>query len=57
MNILTPASSPPQHIDGCPECVVNSEAPHTTERTPAGWTESYVCADCGHRWYTCWAVA
>ena len=45
---------PEPRIDGCPECVVNTELPHSTTRTTTGWLSVYRCADCGHAWSTSW---
>ena len=45
-------------IDGCPECVVNTEAPLRVRESPGnvpGFTADYRCTDCGHRWTTAWA--
>lgn len=42
-------------IDGCPECVYNTEAPSSVhDDSPRGWLANYVCADCGHAWTTSW---
>lgn len=40
------------HVDGCPECVLNYEAPQVHELITDGCRCSYECADCGHRWVT-----
>lgn len=42
-------------IDGCPSCVVNTEAPRWTASTAHGFTAAYTCSDCGHRWSTDWS--
>ena len=42
------------HVDGCPSCVVNSEAPEYAERRPSGCEAFYRCTDCGHEWTTAW---
>ena len=44
-------------IDGCPECVVNTETPLRVRETftnIAGFQADYRCTDCGHRWTTAW---
>lgn len=41
-------------VDGCPECVRNTEAPHDAYPTSDGYVATYHCADCGHRWSTAW---
>jgi hypothetical protein len=41
-------------IDGCPECVLNTEAPTDATPTEGGWRCAYRCSDCGHRWTTSW---
>lgn len=42
------------HVDGCPECVVNTEAPIVLERLNPGCSAAYHCTDCGHSWETAW---
>jgi len=43
------------HIDGCPECIDNAEAPHLVEvDSPTATTEHYRCTDCGYSWTTAW---
>jgi hypothetical protein len=42
------------HVDGCPSCVRNSEAPFDTYPTTDGYVATYRCTDCGHRWSTAW---
>lgn len=54
-----------QRIDGCPECVDNTEAPLSVEDLPTSyWSDGtpvpyflarYHCHSCGHRWETAWA--
>ena len=43
-------------VDGCPECVRNTEPPRRVCDTPGqpGFTADYTCSDCGHRWTTAW---
>ena len=52
-------NTPPQEpIDGCPQCVLNTEEPLDVFGT-AGTnqlTALYRCSDCGHRWHTSWLV-
>lgn len=55
----TTTAEPPtewmSRIDGCPECVDNTEAPQSVEDTGGGgFNARYRCADCGHRWETAW---
>lgn len=45
------------HVDGCPECVTNTEPPEHREATPHGCVCSYKCHDCGHVWETAWGCA
>lgn len=49
---MTTCTNP--HVDGCPECVVNSEEPTHLTRLPDGCDAAYRCADCGHEWDTAW---
>lgn len=42
------------HVDGCPECIYNTEAPEHTEPTGHGCLATYRCHDCGHTWETAW---
>jgi hypothetical protein len=41
-------------IDGCPECVHNTEPPKSAARVADGWFTAYSCSDCGHAWTTSW---
>jgi DNA-directed RNA polymerase subunit M/transcription elongation factor TFIIS len=41
-------------IDGCPECVHNTEAPIDADPAADGYVATYRCAACGHRWSTAW---
>jgi hypothetical protein len=41
-------------IDGCPECIHNTEPPKSAVRAANGWLTAYVCSDCGHAWATSW---
>jgi hypothetical protein len=42
-------------VDGCPECVDNTEAPwHVATIDTGGWLCAYYCADCRHSWSTSW---
>lgn len=43
-------------VDGCPECVVNVEAPYVAERVGDEDCCAYACTDCGHWWTTSWKV-
>lgn len=44
-------------VDGCPECVVNTQTPWTAEVSPAlGRIARYVCSDCGTAWVTSWGL-
>lgn len=36
------------HIDGCPECVLNTEMPRSTVPIDGGHRAGYECSDCGH---------
>jgi hypothetical protein len=51
-NALTRALS---RVDGCPECVHNTEPPRAAVPSTTGWWCSYLCSDCGHTWTTDWA--
>lgn len=42
-------------VDGCPECVVNTEAPFDAYPTRGGYVATYRCSDCGHHWSTAWS--
>jgi hypothetical protein len=42
-------------IDGCPQCVHNTEAPRSVMTTDNGYLAAYLCADCGHAWMTSWS--
>ncbi len=45
-------------IDGCPECVINTEPPLSVREADSnlpGFYADYCCTDCGHRWTTAWA--
>lgn len=53
----TPDNGPPcsnPHVDGCPECVENTEPPFSKEDVPNGCQCAYICTDCGNRWSTSW---
>jgi transposase-like protein len=41
-------------LDGCPECVVNTELPRRTSIVANGFHSEYECSDCGHTWTTDW---
>ena len=41
-------------LDGCPECVTNTEAPYRVEDRPGGFAAYYGCESCGYFWSTCW---
>lgn len=43
-------------LDGCPQCVHNTETPIAAVSEEPGWTCTYRCNDCGHLWNTSWAV-
>lgn len=50
---------PPEHlgmsqVDGCPECVLNVEAPIASMRITDGYRNAYICRDCGFSWSTEW---
>lgn len=47
-------SLPVARIDGCPECVYNTEAPRSVEPFTNGFNAAYLCTDCGHAWTTSW---
>jgi len=53
-----PADTPPPPryaaVDGCPECVINTEAPILTHPVEGGFVAFYSCSDCGHDWSTAW---
>lgn len=42
-------------VDGCPECVYNTEPPFDAYPTIGGYVASYICSDCGHKWSTAWS--
>lgn len=48
---------PASRIDGCPNCVHNTEAPKSWLGTDADVTCAYLCSDCGHAWITSWKAA
>lgn len=41
-------------VDGCPECVFNTEAPRCVVLLAIGYRCGYLCTDCGHAWTTDW---
>lgn len=43
-------------VDGCPECVLNTEPPRSAVAVGNGWRCAYLCSDCGHAWTTDWAA-
>lgn len=43
---------PQARIDGCPECVTNTEPPRSVAPTDNGYRCAYLCGDCGHAWTT-----
>lgn len=45
---------PMSRLDGCPECVLNTELPKSTAPTDNGYRAAYLCNDCGHAWTTDW---
>lgn len=50
-----PLTAAMSHLDGCPQCVHNTEMP--TAAVPDGtdaWLCHYACTDCGHTWTTAW---
>lgn len=47
-------TSPMSRIDGCPECVLNTEPPRSVTTTNDGFRAAYLCSDCGHAWTTDW---
>lgn len=49
---LTPA--PESRLDGCPECVLNTETPTAWIGAAEDCVCAYVCSDCGNRWITSW---
>lgn len=55
------SDTPPQEIaraaylDGCPECVLNTEPPRSVTALEKGARAAYLCADCGHAWTTDWS--
>ena len=42
------------YIDGCPNCVTNTEAPKSAIVLDLGYRTAYECSDCGHAWTTDW---
>lgn len=42
------------HVDGCPQCVVNVEPPKSSVRRGDATLSAYLCSDCGHAWTTEW---
>lgn len=40
------------HIDGCPNCVRNTEKPRASVQVTNGYRCAYLCGDCGHAWTT-----
>lgn len=58
-NELAAGSGPPDaqamsRIDGCPNCVTNTEAPRSWAATDIGYCCAYLCEDCGEAWLTNW---
>ena len=46
---------PAGNSDGCPNCVLNVEAPAFWDATIEGAIVcTYLCSDCGHEWTTEW---
>lgn len=45
------------HVDGCPDCVTNTEAPEHVEPSPRGCVCFYRCHDCGYVWQTAWGCS
>lgn len=43
-------------IDGCPECVLNTEPPRSSTLLDGAVRCAYLCSDCGHAWTTDWAA-
>lgn len=44
-------------VDGCPECVSNTEPPQSVETVRNAVHAAYQCSDCGHAWTTDWRDA
>jgi hypothetical protein len=42
------------NVDGCPECVTNTEPPRSAVPVEGAWRCGYLCAACGHAWTTDW---
>lgn len=42
------------HLDGCPNCITNTEEPRHMIRLADGCDAGYRCSDCGHEWSTAW---
>lgn len=46
-------------VDGCPECIINVEAPWSSmpvDGAVSGYVNTYTCSDCGHSWQTTWGA-
>lgn len=41
-------------LDGCPECVTNTELPQRQMHAEGEWRTYYRCSSCGHEWMTAW---
>ena len=41
-------------LDGCGECIYNTELPKAAIPHDGGWLCHYACTDCGHTWTTAW---
>jgi DNA-directed RNA polymerase subunit M/transcription elongation factor TFIIS len=56
-NVTPPSGSLAARLDGCPQCVQNTEVPYGAFEPPSGGMVAlYKCTDCGHRWHTSWAA-
>lgn len=41
-------------VDGCPDCVTNTEPPYVVIDHGTWFTAKYGCETCGHFWETAW---
>lgn len=52
-----PSTCTNPHVDGCDQCVVNSEIPVRVDSTARGCLAEYRCTDCGYKWQTAWGCS
>ena len=50
----SPRAETQARVDGCPECIANTEPPLLEHPIEDGFVAFYRCSDCGHLWSTAW---